>query len=397
MPVDVSSSADSVSKPTGVVTPADALGVTKRMSQSEPDGKESCECPTCGRECASKTGMKIHHSRTHGESIAGDEVTCEVCSETFTTNPNDAEGRKYCSPECSAEGRNKQVETECATCGQSVQKHRCRVERYENVYCSHECQYKSLEGDRPDLRNRVWFECDTCGEEDWKTASKYERSGHDFCSADCRKEFEKDGWYAEGEDHPHHKGRVSITCEWCGETEEKYPSEAERSRFCSPSCRSKSVADSDKTPIGVKGEWVTIECDQCGGEDEIPAWRSDTARFCSRDCRANWMSENYVGERHHDFEGGPVPYGPGFHEAKKEAVRDRDDRRCQHCGKTEAEHVAEHGSKHIVHHIRKARHVDNAEERNAMNNLVTLCRGSCHQTWEQLSPLRPDTANVSAD
>jgi hypothetical protein len=32
-----------------------------------------------------------------------------------------------------------------------------------------------------------------------------------------------------------------------------------------------------------------------------------------------------------------------------------------------------------------------------MENLITLCRGECHRTWEQMAPLRPDTGARAAD
>lgn len=100
-----------------------------------------------------------------------------------------------------------------------------------------------------------------------------------------------------------------------------------------------------------------------------------------------------TGEDHPRWTGDYVDqfdYGPGWNEAKKEAVRERDDRTCQQCGRTEEEHLERYGTKHVVHHIQKARTFDDPEKRNAMDNLVTLCNSvDCHHRWEKMSPLRP--------
>lgn len=99
-----------------------------------------------------------------------------------------------------------------------------------------------------------------------------------------------------------------------------------------------------------------------------------------------------TGEDHPKYNGGFKRYGSGWTETKKEAVRERDSRTCQNpgCGRTEAEHLEEFGQKHSVHHIMKARWFDDDEERNAMDNLITLCQTKeCHAKWEAMSPLRP--------
>lgn len=95
------------------------------------------------------------------------------------------------------------------------------------------------------------------------------------------------------------------------------------------------------------------------------------------------------GEDHPRWLGGVHPYGPGWTSKKKEQVRERDGRKCQHCGRGEHEHIDMFGQKHTVHHIRKARWIDDPHERNHVDNLITLCKGECHWTWEAMSPLRP--------
>lgn len=102
-----------------------------------------------------------------------------------------------------------------------------------------------------------------------------------------------------------------------------------------------------------------------------------------------------VGDDHPNWAGGHVPYGPGWTAAKRRKVRDRDNRECQDCGMANDVHEKRHGQKLHVHHIRPARSVEDPEERNGADNLITLCR-DCHLgKWEQMTPLRPDTRTAA--
>lgn len=102
------------------------------------------------------------------------------------------------------------------------------------------------------------------------------------------------------------------------------------------------------------------------------------------------------GENHPHWNGGTSRYGPGWTEAKREQVRDRDNRECQSCGRSEEDHIKMSGKKHSVHHIQKARSFDDPEKRNHPDNLVTLCETKyCHKKWDMMSPLRPQIHNRS--
>lgn len=89
-------------------------------------------------------------------------------------------------------------------------------------------------------------------------------------------------------------------------------------------------------------------------------------------------------------------YGEGWDEAKKEQVRERDGRQCVYCSRSEEVHIEKFGRKQAVHHISPADWVDDAEERNHPDNLITLCIDGCHQKWEGI-PLRPDTPSLARD
>ena len=120
----------------------------------------------------------------------------------------------------------------------------------------------------------------------------------------------------------------------------------------------------------------------------------DIAEECNRSHQTvlRWLRKHDIetrsqypsGRDHPHWNGGVFPYGSGWNEAKRREVRERDGYECVDCGTTQDEHKAEQGEKLHVHHLLKARNVDDPEERNAAENLVTLCR-DCHRKWERVS------------
>jgi DNA-binding CsgD family transcriptional regulator len=86
------------------------------------------------------------------------------------------------------------------------------------------------------------------------------------------------------------------------------------------------------------------------------------------------------------WKGGEIGYGHGWNISKKREVRKRDNHTCQdpRCSVTQTDHIDKHDEKLHVHHLRKARNVDDPEKRNAKENLITLCR-NCHTRWEKIA------------
>jgi transposase len=117
---------------------------------------------------------------------------------------------------------------------------------------------------------------------------------------------------------------------------------------------------------------------------------------CSISAVTDWLGRHGIetrewpggvtGEDHPNWNGGERPYGPGWNERKRQAVRSRDNHTCQdpRCSVTQGEHLNNHGEKLHVHHLRKAREIEDAEQRNAKSNLITLCR-ECHRRWEKIA------------
>jgi hypothetical protein len=276
---------------------------------SATDATDNTECPTCGRDdFKNERGLKLHHAKTHGESLATETFACEYCGNEFERKPY-------------------------------------HVDRYENLFCGLECRSAHFSETRqgeghPNYQQREVVECAHCGDELERPSWQIERTERQFCDQGCMSSWRSE--MRSGEDSPHYN-RSPVECWVCGETfkVERHVAEGDRDHVCSPDCRAEYISRT------------------MGGEDS-PHWK-----------------------------GGEAPYGPGWTVRKKRRVRIRDQARCQECGATEPEHLVEFGTKHDVHHVTPARECDSPEERNAMNNLVTLCHGACHEKWNQRPGERP--------
>jgi 5-methylcytosine-specific restriction endonuclease McrA len=132
-------------------------------------------------------------------------------------------------------------------------------------------------------------------------------------------------------------------------------------------------------------------------ERDIPSTEIGKEIDVSGDTVCHWMDKHGIprhknnhwqgrGESHHNWRGGTHDYGAGWNHDKRREVRSRDGHTCQDpkCSVTQEGHHEKYSEKLHVHHLRKARAVDDPEERNAKENLITLCR-DCHQRWEQIA------------
>lgn len=159
-------------------------------------------CPSCDEMFDSERGMKIHHKRIHGESIAGVEFDCDWCGETQRR------------------------------CGSHVHEDM-------NNFCSPECRgaYRSehYTGEDAPIWNGglVELECEWCGGQYEINPAAAENSR--FCSEECRcANFSEE--YSGENAHTWRGGKVTIECDWCSTEIELYPSDAENRRFCSRDC-----------------------------------------------------------------------------------------------------------------------------------------------------------------
>ncbi|WP_133412359.1 HNH endonuclease [Natrarchaeobaculum sulfurireducens] len=320
-------------------------------------GDGTHKCPTCGDEFGNERGVKVHHTKVHDESIAGVEVECAQCGEVKTVTPSRVEryDDHYCNNECRAKHQRKRTSVECHFCGDEFEIAEWHLEQSERVFCPNKnCrgkwQSERIQGsDHPNWRadSHTKVNCSFCDAELTRRTDRVEgRSEHFFCGRICETEWKLENW-ATGEDNPLYD-RVTLECGWCG-------SGVVRKRYYKDS----------------------VDHTFCRGTD----------------CLQEWLAETSSGENNPNWLGGSLPYGPGWNESKKEAVRERDGCQCVSCGLPQAEHYGQYGQKLDVHHITPARQIDDPEERNAIGNLASLCI-PCHRKWEKMAPLRPVTNPV---
>ena len=278
-------------------------------SSSDAADKEF-SCPSCASVHDTERGMKIHHNRVHGVSISGREVECE-------------------------------------TCGKSYQKDAYEAKKYDEDYCSAECQSERL-------------------------SDRYK-----------------------GEGNPNHVENVERPCSYCGETISRTPAFMKSDLvFCDmENCKAGYWSEnfSGENALNYKGG--DVSCSWCGDDldrDMNQIERSDHFFCGDKDCKAKWQSKHVRGDDHPRWAGGyDGYYGPNWPEERLAALIN-DQSRCQVCGDTPLDTE----STLVVHHIQPMRVFKERYEgqevfdrANRLNNLMVLCR-SCHMTWEGI-PLKP--------
>jgi len=315
---------------------------------SVSEESELYECPwdECSRDdFTTERGMKIHHSRVHGESIAG-------------------------------------VRVECAWCGKDKRVDNHLTDRNERFFCGSGCkgawQSENISGEEHHCwKPLVMIECEACGE--GFEVEAHAADGRRFCSNQC-------GGLA-GKDNPMWDGGKEATeCDHCSSVYHVDPCDVDGTRFCSEKCKHQWQSEHlvGAATHNWKGGMVTDKCEYCGGEYEIYPAVADNQRFCSRECFGKWYRGRYAGEQHHNWGGGDLVYGEGWTERKRRLVRKRDGHVCRVCGKTESTHLKEHGKRHTVHHIIPARRVEDVSARNSLPNLVAIC-SEHHNELEELA------------
>ena len=219
------------------------------IGQSGPVGDTTC--PTCGRsDFASRRGVKLHHSRTHGESIAGTLVNCEWCGE------EEYVGKR-------------------------------RAENNDNVFCSKSCHGEWMEKhqhgeDHPLWTERVKMECVVCGGEYEVIPSRVENSN--CCSAACRGELvsELNG----GENH-HSWSRTTYECKQCG-GEFSVPECESYRLFCGQDCSAEWYSENNygpAHPLWKGGEKLSEALRKSLGPKSWSSIRSDVVEGCDNTCK----------------------------------------------------------------------------------------------------------------
>ena len=237
---------------------------------------------------------------------------------------------------------------------------------------------------------RVTVECAWCGDLHERPPFEVRGRDHHFCDNRCQGEWRSENWV--GEANPLWKG-VTVECAWCGDPLEKSRSRVKKydHHFCGLECHGEWLSENWVGEANPLWKRVTVECEWCGDPLERPPsdLKGRDHHFCGLVCRGEWQSENLVGEANPLWKGGhATSYGTSWHKQRHRAL-ERDGHECRMCGRSREGHHELYGTDLHVHHICPFRTfgLDDHEEANALENLITLCRG-CHEAFEPISQAR---------
>lgn len=156
------------------------------------------DCPTCDRKFDSDKAVKIHHTKSHGESIAGFEYNCAWCGNKVIKN-NDVYEKAFCSDDCrdrwqsenfSGKGnpnyQNAQKRVVCNFCNKEFYRPESQLKGELGKYCSHSCKGKDKTGeDSP-----VWKDINSETEKFTKQERRKILERDEYTCQDCGKENE---------------------------------------------------------------------------------------------------------------------------------------------------------------------------------------------------------------
>lgn len=139
------------------------------------------DCPWegCSFE-SSDLGVKQHHKRTHSESLCLVEDVCEQCGAGYTRQQSNKDGGSYCSGECYHKSDRERVTLDCDECDSTFEKWPSQISE-DNNFCSHQCRGKFV-------RANPNTECSFCGEEIHKPPSRIDKYENVYCSHECANE-----------------------------------------------------------------------------------------------------------------------------------------------------------------------------------------------------------------
>ena len=169
-------------------------------------------------------------------------------------------------------------------------------------------------------------------------------------------------------------GKRELACLFCGETILRKRNQAGKysKHFCHIVCRAQWLSENrtGRSNPAWTGGPIEVNCAVCGETILRTKYQADRCsdHFCDMACKAQWLSENLIGPNTPNWQGGKSfePYGLGFNDALRLAVRERDEFTCQLCA------VRENGRAHDCHHA------DYVKVNNDPENLTTLCQ-DCHR------------------
>ncbi len=284
-----------------------------------------------------------------GMSILANGQNSLNCSEESCNNPfadnyfNSQDIYNLCSEEVVKMNSHKSTDPEhiwkseiiciCKTCGKDFIGARIKNPRF----CSNKCYGVSISKPKEVLI------CKTCG----NNFLKRDSGTNEYCSNQCIADDKR-------------VRPKSAICINCGTEFEPSPSSV--GKYCSNICVGKHHTKNNHYKYNIQDR--TRICKYCGNQF-IVHYANSPEIYCSTDCYGAAHSR----ENHHHWnpESARIRYPVAFNTHLRRYIRNRDNRTCQMCQKTEKET----GKRLDVHHI------DLNKINNNSSNLISLC-STCH-------------------
>ena len=174
---------------------AQTTDLTRHMRSCCPD--ELHECPTCEKLYFSPTGVKQHHARTHGESIAYTTTSCSHCGAEIEVEDCwiERQDNHFCDRSCSASWQENRVEKTCDVCSDSFEVIQFRED--SATCCSEECRIEKTRRitgeERYNYKTRT-YECQECGDTVERSPSMVYSKDRVFCTDRCFDEHRRNGY-----------------------------------------------------------------------------------------------------------------------------------------------------------------------------------------------------------
>lgn len=393
-------------------------------------------CPTCGDTFDSKRGMKIHHTRTHGESLANKtELECQHCSEVFsrTTAHANRSDSHFCSKDCFLADKRHPKEdllSELKRLKNNLDRVPTQTDLAKHSSYSKKVYTRAFDGGWNNALKEAGME-----------PNRKHRSKKD-CTRDLIRVAEKIGRVPTHEEHEKH-GDISISTirrkfgDWksaisaagldpssvrrydipeedilndiqrVAEKNSRTPTKKEMDLMGNYSASTiygkfegynEAIKKAGLQPTRQKA--ITVECSECGSSVERYKYHVERSEhlFCGKACWRSWIQNNAPsGPDHHQYDPDArknIKYGPSWPEQRRKR-REYDQHTCQSCGMSSETHKDQYGMELHVHHITPARKFSDHKKRNDLSNLITLCI-SCHGKYERL-PVKPQVTAPASD
>ena len=203
---------------------------------------------------------------------------CQACQRPIDLPPSHRARSRYifCSKECRATPC---IPCTCRECGETFLA--CakgvRSDGSQPLYCSRTCINARLRREQVHKRMpTTTLTCEQCGKS-FSARRTFAKKGQRFCSKKCFLASGRLG-LPTGPANPKWKEKVRLTCAFCGNEFDAYPSRADRKRHCSMEC---AIADPNCS-IGGKPS-ITLVCLHCGKTYQDYPSRA-ARKFCSMRC-----------------------------------------------------------------------------------------------------------------